>query len=71
LRLSTSTVTSKLLTFTCGNLDNDESYLKTTQIQDMPRVIVKQIGRGVSSPEIIKLLREIQKQSVKVRVRVR
>jgi hypothetical protein len=72
IAVSTSTVTTKFLTFTCGNLDNDESYLKTTRIQDMPRVIVRQIGRTVSTPETIQqLLREIQKQSVKVRVRVR
>jgi hypothetical protein len=72
IAVSTSTVVSKFLTFTCGNRDEDGLYQKNTSIQDMPRVIVKQIGRVVSSPETIQqMLREIQKQSVKVRVRVR
>jgi hypothetical protein len=70
--VSTSTVTTKLLTFTCGSRDEDNSSSKNTRVQDLPRVILKQVGKVVSTPETIQqLLREIQKQAVKVRVRVR
>jgi hypothetical protein len=59
------------LDFQCGSRDEDTSSIKNTKLMDLPTVIVRQVGRGVSNPEIIKLLREVQKQTVNVRVRVR